>query len=115
MNGIFRKPSATPKKLPQEATLHDPNPTSSIEQWLETAHQFGRNSPETVLVCPCCGSTSLSVKDVEYGFGHDKGVQRYITCGCCGAFTGVNLKRAGEDHEIKGAGEALLSVTSGRA
>jgi hypothetical protein len=33
---------------------------------------------------------------VEYGFGHEKGVQRYISCGCCGAFTGVNVKRAGE-------------------
>jgi hypothetical protein len=36
------------------------------------------------------------VRDVEYGFGHDRGVQRYISCGCCGAFTGVNVKCAGE-------------------
>ncbi len=85
-----------------------------FEQWLETAQQFGQRSPENI-ACPCCGSTSLSVKDVEYGFGYDKGVQRYITCGCCGAFTGVNVKRAGEDHKIKADGEALLSVTSGRA
>ena len=85
-----------------------------FEQWLETAQQLGQRSPENI-ACPCCGSTSLSVKDVEYGFGYDKGVQRYITCGCCGAFTGVNVKRAGEDHKIKGDGEALLSVTSGRA
>ena len=90
------------------------NPQAPFEQWLETAQQFGRLSAENV-ACPCCGSTSLSVKDVEYGFGHDKGVQRYITCGCCGAFTGVNVKRAGEDHDIKAAGEALLPVTSGRA
>ncbi len=82
-----------------------------FEQWRETARQFVRNSPESV-ACPCCGSTSLTVRDVEYGFGHDKGVQRYITCGCCGAFTGVNVKRAGEDHEIKAAGETLLSVCS---
>jgi transcription elongation factor Elf1 len=66
-----------------------------FEQWVETAHSLGQRSPRTV-ACPCCGSTSLSVRDVEYGFGHDKGVQRYITCGCCGAFTGVNVKRAGE-------------------
>lgn len=85
-----------------------------FEQWLETAQQFGLRSQENI-ACPCCGSTSLSVKDVEYGFGYDKGVQRYITCGCCGAFTGVNVKRAGEDQEIKAAGEALLPVTSGRA
>ncbi len=85
-----------------------------FELWLETAQQFGRCSPDSV-ACPCCGSTSLSVKDVEYGFGYDKGVQRYINCGCCGAFTGVNIKRAGEDNEVKAAGETLLSVTSGRA
>jgi hypothetical protein len=66
-----------------------------FNHWVETAHHLGRRSPETV-ACPCCSSTSLSVRDVEYGFGHDKGVQRYITCGCCGAFTGVIVRRAGE-------------------
>jgi hypothetical protein len=66
-----------------------------FEQWVETAHHLGRRSPGSV-ACPCCGSTSLSVRDVEYGFGHEKGLQRYISCGCCGAFTGVNVKRAGE-------------------
>ena len=90
------------------------NPQAPFEQWLETASNLAAHSARNV-ACPCCGSTSLSVKDVEYGFGHDKGVQRYITCGCCGAFTGVNVKRAGEDQEIKAAGEALLPVTSGRA
>ena len=68
-----------------------------FEQWVETAHHLGRKSPGAV-ACPCCGSTSLSVRDVEYGFGHEKGVQRYISCGCCGAFTGVNVKRAGESE-----------------
>ncbi len=66
-----------------------------FKQWVETAHTLGRVSAGNV-ACPCCGSTSLSVKDVEYGFGHEKGIQRYISCGCCGAFTSVNLKRAGE-------------------
>ncbi len=89
-------------------------PTAPFEQWLKTAQKFARHSPESV-ACPCCGSTSLSVKDVEYGFGYDKGVQRYITCSCCGAFTSVNIKRAGEDQQVKGAGETLLPVTSGRA
>jgi C4-type Zn-finger protein len=89
-------------------------PQAAFQQWLETAHQFDRHSAENVS-CPCCGSTSLSVKDVEYGFGHDKGVQRYISCGRCGAFTGVNIKRAGEDHKVKAAGETMLSVASGRA
>jgi transcription elongation factor Elf1 len=71
-----------------------------FEQWVETAHHLGCRSPQSV-ACPCCGSTSLSVRDVEYGFGHDKGVQRYISCGCCGAFTGVNVKRAGETYAIR--------------
>jgi formate dehydrogenase maturation protein FdhE len=65
-----------------------------FDQWVETARHLGHRSAENV-ACPCCGSTSLSVRDVEYGFGHDKGVQRYISCGCCGAFTGVNVRRAG--------------------
>jgi formate dehydrogenase maturation protein FdhE len=68
-----------------------------FEQWVETAHHLGQKSASSV-ACPCCGSTSLSVRDVEYGFGHEKGVQRYISCGCCGAFTGVNVKRAGENE-----------------
>ena len=66
-------------------------------QWVETAHHLGTRSVETV-ACPCCGSTSLSVRDVEYGFGHVKGLQRYISCGWCGAFNGVNVRRAGEGH-----------------
>jgi len=64
-------------------------------QWAETADCLGRRAPETV-ACPCCGSTSLSVRDVEYGPGHKKGIQRYISCSWCGAFHGVNVKRAGE-------------------
>ncbi len=67
----------------------------AFQEWVETANYLARRSASTV-ACPCCGSTSLSVRDVEYGFGHDRGVQRYISCGCCGAFTGVNVKCAGE-------------------
>jgi hypothetical protein len=80
-----------------------------FEQWRETAQNLARNSASSI-ACPCCGSVSLSARDVEYGFGHDKGVQRYITCGCCGAFTSVNVKRAGEDLALKSAGELRLSV-----
>jgi hypothetical protein len=64
-------------------------------QWDEIADYVGRRAAETV-ACPCCGSTSLSVRDVEYGPGHERGIQRYISCGWCGAFNGVNVKRAGE-------------------
>ncbi len=67
----------------------------AFQDWVETANHLASHSASTV-ACPCCGSTSLSVRDVEYGFGHDRGVQRYISCGCCGAFTGVTVKNAGE-------------------
>ena len=66
----------------------------AFQEWVETANYLASHSASTV-ACPCCGSTSLSVRDVEYGFGHDRGVQRYISCGCCGAFTSVNVKCAG--------------------
>ncbi|MGC2396289.1 MAG: hypothetical protein WA579_09850, partial [Rhodomicrobium sp.] len=65
-----------------------------FHEWAETANHLARHSVSTV-ASPCCGSTSLSARDVEYGFGHDRGVQRYISCGCCGAFTSVNVKCAG--------------------
>ena len=67
----------------------------AFHEWVETANHLARRCASTV-ACPCCGSTSLSARDVEYGFGHDRGVQRYISCGCCGAFTSVNVKCAGE-------------------
>jgi formate dehydrogenase maturation protein FdhE len=67
----------------------------AFHEWVETANHLARHCASTV-ACPCCGSTSLSARDVEYGFGHDRGVQRYISCGCCGAFTSVNVKCAGE-------------------
>lgn len=85
-----------------------------FERWLETAREFARHAPGSV-ACPNCGSTSLSVKDVEYGLGHDKGVQRYITCGCCGAFTGVNVKRAGEGHAVHVSGERRLPASPSQA
>jgi formate dehydrogenase maturation protein FdhE len=67
----------------------------AFREWVETANHLSRHRASTV-ACPCCGSTSLSARDVEYGFGHDRGVQRYISCGCCGAFTSVNVKCAGK-------------------
>ncbi len=70
-----------------------------FDRWVETAHHLGRRAAGNV-ACPCCGSTSLSVRDVAYGFGHEKGLQRYISCGCCGAFTSVNVQRAGESERL---------------
>lgn len=89
-------------------------PQTPFERWVETAHSLGHCSAASV-ACPCCGSTSLSARDVEYGFGYDKGVQRYITCGCCGAFTSVNLKRAGEDLACHANGERRLHASASQA
>lgn len=66
-----------------------------FQRWQETAEALVIKSSDDVS-CPCCGSASLTVKDVEYGQGHAKGVQRYMSCGGCGAFTSVSLRRAGE-------------------
>lgn len=66
-----------------------------FQRWQETAEALVKQSSREVS-CPSCGSASLSVKDVEYGSGHDRGVQRYMSCGGCGAFTSVSLRRAGE-------------------
>jgi transcription elongation factor Elf1 len=69
--------------------------TDQPQRWTETAKALSVKAAHSV-DCPCCGENSLSARDVEYGFGHEKGVQRYISCGCCGAFTSVNVKRAGQ-------------------
>jgi transposase-like protein len=66
-----------------------------FQSWVETAEALVTRSTREVR-CPCCGSTSLKVKDVEYGLGYDRGVQRYMSCTSCGAFSGVSLRRAGE-------------------
>ncbi len=98
VNDITGGLSDAQKKSIQEAGSMNQTLPAQSDQWRETAQQFALHSAENV-ACPCCGSTSLSMKDVEYGFGYEKGVQRYITCSCCGAFTSVLIKRAGEDHE----------------
>jgi hypothetical protein len=70
---------------------------AKFERWVETAEALVKKSADGV-ACPCCGSSSLSVKDVEYGSGHEKGMQRYMSCRCCGAFTSVVMRRAGEQQ-----------------
>jgi hypothetical protein len=81
-----------------EAAEMEQKADAPFKRWVETARHLGQRSPGAV-ACPCCGSASLSVMDVEYGFGHERGIQRYITCGWCGAFNGVNVRRAGKRDE----------------
>lgn len=66
----------------------------SSNQWHETALMLVSRSVDNVH-CPECGKLSLSVRDMEYGCGTTKGIQRYIGCSACGAFQVINLKRAG--------------------
>ncbi len=72
---------------------------SKAEQWHEMALFLISNSV-TNAQCPDCGRNSLSVRDMEYGCGTSKGIQRYIMCASCGAFQVVNLKRAGDQAGV---------------
>lgn len=65
----------------------------NIAQWVEAAQKLGVSSAENVC-CPDCGNTGLKVRDVEYGWGHVKGLERYLICSHCGAFNAVNLRHA---------------------
>jgi hypothetical protein len=37
----------------------------------------------------------LRVRDVEYGWGTARGIERYLVCSQCQAYSSVNLRRAG--------------------
>jgi hypothetical protein len=67
----------------------------SAARWTSTAHALTARAAESVC-CPECGQNRLTVRDVNYGHGYDRGVQRYITCSACGAFKAVNMRRAGQ-------------------
>ncbi|MDX2263920.1 MAG: hypothetical protein NW215_02980 [Hyphomicrobiales bacterium] len=67
---------------------------SAADRWRDVAHTLVSQSAQSVH-CPDCGRHSLSVRDMEYGYGAEKGVQRYLMCSGCGAFQVVSIKRAG--------------------
>jgi hypothetical protein len=64
------------------------------EQWVSAAERLVSESTKHV-ACPECGTPSLQVRDVEYGWGAGKGVERYLICSHCRAYSRVNLRRAG--------------------
>ncbi|MDZ4789640.1 MAG: hypothetical protein SGJ17_00275 [Hyphomicrobiales bacterium] len=64
------------------------------DRWRATAEALVSLAAHNVH-CPDCGRHGLSVRDMEYGYGTDKGLQRYLMCADCGAFNVVSLKRAG--------------------
>lgn len=67
--------------------------SKNLSAWVEAAHRLGVNSTSNV-DCPDCGKPALQVRDVEYGWGHSKGLERYLVCSQCGAYNAVNLRHA---------------------
>lgn len=67
--------------------------SKNLAAWVDAAHRLGVNSSSNV-ECPDCGKPALQVRDVEYGWGHSKGLERYLVCSQCGAYNAVNLRHA---------------------
>jgi hypothetical protein len=64
------------------------------EEWVTAAERLVCESSAHV-DCPECGTPALQVRDVEYGWGPRKGIERYLVCSHCGAYNAVNMRRAG--------------------
>jgi hypothetical protein len=64
------------------------------EQWVSAANLLVYKSAQHV-GCPECGTPSLQVRDVEYGWGQRRGLERYLICSHCRAYNAVNMRRAG--------------------
>jgi transposase-like protein len=67
---------------------------SKREQWAAVAAQSLHTARQNVS-CPECGVAALQIRDVEYGGGQRRGLDRYLLCSHCGCFRTVNLRRAG--------------------
>jgi hypothetical protein len=64
------------------------------EQWVTAAERLVCESVNHVC-CPECSTPSLQVRDVEYGWGTRKGVERYLICSHCGAYNAITMRHAG--------------------
>ena len=62
--------------------------------WVTAAQRLVCESTQHV-GCPECGTPALQVRDVEYGWGTSRGIERYLVCSHCSAYNSVNLRRAG--------------------
>jgi len=62
--------------------------------WVSVAQRLVCESAEHV-GCPECGTPALQVRDMEYGWGTGRGIERYLVCSHCQAYNSVNLRRAG--------------------
>ncbi len=65
----------------------------NASEWVAAAQKLLVSSTKNVN-CPDCGKPALQVRDVEYGWGHNKGLERYLVCSHCGAFNAINLRHA---------------------
>jgi DNA-directed RNA polymerase subunit RPC12/RpoP len=64
-----------------------------IEEWVKAAEKMVFRSAHHV-ECPECGEKALKVRDIEYGRGPCRGLERYLMCSHCGAYNIVNLRHA---------------------
>ncbi len=67
--------------------------SKNLDEWVAAAHRLVLNSTKNVK-CPDCGKPALQVRDVEYGWGPNRGLERYLICSDCGAYNAVNLRHA---------------------
>jgi hypothetical protein len=64
-----------------------------LAEWMEAAERLALSSEKNV-DCPECGRNHLIVRDIEYGWGPCRGLERYLMCSHCGAYNIVNLRHA---------------------
>lgn len=72
----------------------------NLSEWVAAAEKLALNSGDHI-DCPECHQRGLKVRDVEYGWGPSRGLERHLVCTHCGAHNIVNLRRAlpcGEMH-----------------
>jgi predicted RNA-binding Zn-ribbon protein involved in translation (DUF1610 family) len=86
--------------------------SKNLAQWVAAAESLVLNSAKKV-ECPDCGEAALQVRDVEYGWGHNKGLERYMICSHCGAFNAVNMRHARPFAD--GANKTAENATSAEA
>ena len=89
----LRRPQSDRASMTTEEKMR-PIPNQAYEQWISAAEQLIVKSNRQV-GCPACGVPALMVRDVEYGCGPRKGLDRYLLCSHCGSHAAVNLRHAG--------------------
>ena len=81
--------------------------SQNLTEWVAAAENLVLNSSKKIS-CPDCGKPALQVRDVEYGWGHTKGLERYLVCSHCGAYNAVNMRHARPFGDV----HAAVSIAS---